>query len=49
MALLDADASEFDAAMLGLSGVLLRHLADRVSVRTAEGRAAATLRLHFDH
>jgi xanthine/uracil permease len=49
MALLDADAAEFDAAMLGLSGVLLRHLADRVSVRTAEGRAAATLRLHFDH
>lgn len=49
MTLLDADAAEFDAAMLGLSGVLLRHLADRVSVRTAEGRAAATLRLHFDH
>lgn len=49
MTLLDADAADFDAAMQGLSGVLLRHLADRVSVRAAEGRAAATLRLHFDH
>lgn len=47
--LLDADAAEFDAALLALSGVLLHHLADRVSVRTAEGRATATLRLHFDH
>jgi len=47
--LLDADTAEFDAALLGLSGVLLRHLADRVNARNAEGNKPATLRLHFDH
>ena len=44
----DGDAA-LDAALRNLSGVLLRHLADRVSTVCGSGASASALRLHFDH
>ena len=46
-ALLDGDDSALDAALANVSGLLLRHLADRVA--TAESGGQAVLRLHFEH
>jgi xanthine permease XanP len=48
-ALWEADAEALEAAMQRVSGVLLRHLADRVSGEAASGGNAATLHLHFEH
>lgn len=47
--LLDADDAAFETALQSLSGVLLRRLADRISVSAADGGKLASLRLHFDH
>ncbi|ALT76010.1 uracil-xanthine permease family protein [Paucibacter sp. KCTC 42545] len=48
----DADAAEMerqlDAAMARVSGVLMRHLADKLSSASL-GTGQAVLRLHFDH
>lgn len=47
-ALLDGDDDNaIDAALAQMSGLLLRHLADRVS--TGESAGQAVLRLHFEH
>lgn len=46
-ALLDSDDSALDAALANVSGLLLRHLADRVTA--AENNGKAVLRLHFEH
>ena len=46
--LLDADDAALDAALLNVSGLLLRHLADRVEVADG-GAGPAALRLHFEH
>ncbi len=47
-ALLDGDDdSAIDAALAQMSGLLLRHLADRVS--TGESAGQAVLKLHFEH
>lgn len=46
-ALLEGDDSAIDAALAQVSGLLLRHLADRVS--TGESAGQAVLRLHFEH
>ena len=49
--LLDGDDSAIDAALAQMSGLLLRHLADRVSASTGSGADAgqSVLRLHFEH
>lgn len=44
----DSDAA-LDAALRQISGVLLRHLADRVVSAAGSGAGPSTLRLHFDH
>lgn len=46
-ALLDADEDAIDAAMAGVSSVLVQRLADRVRSGTRDG--ASYLLLHFDH
>lgn len=46
-ALLDADDAAIDAAMAGVSSVLVHRLADRVRSGTRDG--ASYLLLHFDH
>lgn len=52
-ALLDGDDSAIDAALANVSGLLLRHLADRVSTSenagSSGGGGEAVLRLHFEH
>ena len=52
-ALLEGDGDEgdaaLDAALRQVSGVLLRHLADRVASTAGSGAAASALCLHFDH
>jgi hypothetical protein len=48
-ALWDADAEALEAAMQRVSGVLLRHLADRVTGEAASNGNYATLHLHFEH
>jgi len=46
----EADDADLDAALSSVSGLLIRHLADRVSTRpAAAGELSAALRLHFDH
>lgn len=47
MDLLDSDDSALDAALANVSGLLLRHLADRVATGADAGQAV--LRLHFEH
>lgn len=50
-ALMDSDEDierQLDAAMARVSGVLIRHLADKLS-STSLGAGQAVLRLHFDH
>lgn len=42
-------SAALDAALRQVSGVLLRHLADRVRSVAGNGGAPSTLRLHFDH
>ena len=44
-----AASAALDAALRQVSGVLLRHLADRVASAAGTGAAPSTLRLHFDH
>lgn len=44
----DGDAA-LDAALRQVSGVLLRHLADRVASTAGSGAAPPALCLHFDH
>ena len=44
----DADAA-LDAALRQVSGVLLRHLADRIGTTAGTGTAPSALCLHFDH
>ncbi|MBB4845909.1 xanthine/uracil permease [Paucibacter oligotrophus] len=44
----DEDGSRLDSAMQGVSGVLMRNLADKLS-STAISDDMALLRLHFDH
>jgi len=39
---------QLDAAMARVSGVLIRHLADKISSASL-GSGQAVLRLHFDH
>ncbi|MCV2420017.1 hypothetical protein [Paucibacter sp. DJ2R-2] len=39
---------QLDAAMARVSGVLIRHLADKLSSASL-GAGQAVLRLHFDH
>ncbi len=46
-ALLDADDAAIDAAMAGVSSVLVQRLADRVRSGTRDG--SSFLLLHFDH
>lgn len=46
-ALLEGDEHALDAALAQMSGLLLRHLADRVGVESSGERAV--LRLHFEH
>lgn len=48
-ALWDADADALEAAMQRVSGVLLRHLADRVTGEAGVAGKPATLHLHFEH
>lgn len=48
-ALWDADAEALEAAMQRVSGVLLRHLADRVTGEAGSGDKPASLHLHFEH
>lgn len=45
--LLEEDDSALDAALAQVSGVLLRHLADRVTVQESDGQSV--VRLHFEH
>lgn len=49
--LLEGDDSAIDAALAQMSGLLLRHLADRVSASAGSGADAgqSVLRLHFEH
>ncbi|WP_409863925.1 hypothetical protein [Roseateles sp.] len=46
--MLSEDDSQLDAAMARVSGVLMRHLADKLSSASL-GSGHAVLRLHFDH
>ncbi|MBP6419684.1 MAG: purine/pyrimidine permease [Giesbergeria sp.] len=52
-ALLEGDGDEgdaaLDAALRQVSGVLLRHLADRIGTTAGTGTAPSALCLHFDH
>jgi hypothetical protein len=46
--MLSDDDSQLDAAMARVSGVLMRHLADKLSSASL-GSGHAVLKLHFDH